>query len=156
MLLVSAVGAGLARAGLPRQPVPVPVETRIAKRAGLESYTPARMIANWRYQGWQYVPGELRVWFGNRSHWQITFDATPQRTSSCATGAQRTFQLDGVKVYWSQVTDPSVEYVQQAWRCVRHPSGVWIRLSATSTRPPSKLAATGVGQVAAFGRLIRR
>jgi hypothetical protein len=148
--------SGLAGAGLPRRPVPAAVETQIAKSAGLESYTPARMLTNWHYDRWQYVPGELRVWFSNRSHWQITFDATPLRTVSCSAGAQKTFQLGGVTVYWSQVTDPTVQYVQQAWRCVKHPSGRWIRLSATSTRPPSRLADTGVGQVAAFGRLIRR
>jgi hypothetical protein len=157
VLVTTAIGSvGSAGAGLPRQPVPLSVETKIAKQAGLESYTPSRMLTNWHYDRWHYVPGELRVWFSNRSHWQITFDATPLRTSNCATGAQKTFQLDGVKVYWSQVVDTTVQYVQQAWRCVRHPSGRWIRLSATSTRPPNRLADTGVSQVVAFGRLIRR
>jgi hypothetical protein len=136
-------------------PVPAAVEHQIAARAGLESYTPARMLTNWHYVRWQYVPGELRIWFTNRSNWQVKFDVTPLRTADCAVGKQKTFQLAGNKVYWSQVTDPTVEYVQQAWRCVKHPSGRWVRLVASSQVPPTKLADVGLGMVVSSGRLVR-
>ncbi len=151
------LAAGTAAAwGMTKQPVPVAVEQQIAKKAGIESYTPARMMTGWHYTHWQYVPGELRVWFTNRSHWDVEFVVTPRLTSNCAAGKQKTFQLDGNKVYWSQTTDPSVDrYQQQAWRCVKSPSGRWMRLVALSGIPPTKLADVGLGQVAAAGRLIR-
>jgi hypothetical protein len=136
-------------------PVPAAVERQIAARAGVESYTPARMLTGWHYVRWQYVPGELRVWFANRSNLQVKFDVTPLRAATCAAGKQKTFQLAGSKVYWSQVTDPTVEYQQQAWRCVEHPSGRWMRLVASSRTPPTKLADTGLGLIVASGRLIR-
>ena len=36
-------------------PVPAAVERQIAARAGLESYTPARLLTGWHYVRWQYV-----------------------------------------------------------------------------------------------------
>ena len=53
------------------------------------------------------------------------------------------------------MTDPTVEYQQQAWRCVKHPSGRWVRLVASSQAPPTKLADVGLGRVVASGRLVR-
>lgn len=136
-------------------PVPSAVEHQIAVHAGVESYTPARMLTGWHYVRWQFVPGELRIWFTNRSNRQVKFDVTPLLTGSCAAGRQKTFQLAGNKVYWSQVTDPTVEYQQQAWRCVKHSSGHWVRLVASSQVPPTKLADVGLGRVVASGRLVR-
>jgi len=154
-LLLLAVGVGAAAAAA-AQPVPVPVERQIAKRAGIESYTPARMMTGFHYGRWQYVPGELRIWFSNRAHWEVEFVVTPRLTADCAAGRQKTFQLDGNKVYWSQTTDPSVDrYQQQAWRCVESPSGRWMRLVAMSPQPPTKLADVGLGIVVASGRSIR-
>ena len=136
-------------------PVPSTVEQQIAERAGLESYTPARMLTGWHYVRWQFVPGELRIWFTNRANRQVKFDVTPLLTGSCAAGKEKAFQLAGNKVYWSQVTDPTVEYQQQAWRCVKAPSGRWVRLVASSQVPPTKLADVGLGRVVASGRLVR-
>ena len=111
-------------------------------------------MTGWHYVRWQYVPGELRVWFTNRSHWDVEFVVTPRLTANCAAGMQKTFQLDGNKVYWSQTTNPMVDrYQQQAWRCVKSPSGRWMRLVALSPLPPTKLADVGLGKVAAAGRL---
>ena len=155
-LVLLALGAAPALAFMPSHPVPAAVERQIAKKAGIESYSPARMMTGWHYLRWQYVPGELRIWFTNRSNWQVRFDVTPLLSSSCAAGRQKTFQLAGNKVYWSQVTDPTVEFVQQAWRCLRGPNGKMVRLTATSTKPPTKLANVGLGQLTAFGRLVRR
>ncbi|HEY5057433.1 MAG TPA: hypothetical protein VII51_00320 [Gaiellaceae bacterium] len=152
-LMVPAAASALA--ATPGHPVPIAVEELIAKRAALESYTPARMLIGFKYEHWQYVPGELRVWFANRVHVEVKFNVTPLLASSCAVGKQKTFQLAGNKVYWSQVTDPTVEYVQEAWRCVKHPSGRVMRLSVVSRTPPTKLADVGLGTVAASGRLIR-
>ena len=151
-LLLLTVGVGAAAA----QPVPPSVERQIAKRAGIESYTPARMMTGFRYDRWQYVPGELRIWFSNRSHREVEFVVTPRLTADCADGKQKSFQLDGNKVYWSQTTDPSVDrYQQQAWRCVKSPSGRWMRLVALSPLPPTKLADVGLGIVVASGRPVR-
>ena len=155
-LVLLALGAVPALAFMPAHPVPAAVERQIAKKAGIESYSPARMMTGWHYVTWQYVPGELRIWFTNRSNRQVRFDVTPLLASSCAAGKQKTFQLSGNKVYWSQNTDASVDTVQQqAWRCVRNPSGRWMRIVVSSTQPPTKLAAEGLGGVAASARLIR-
>lgn len=150
-----ALSAGSAFAFMPSHPVPASVEKQIAKRAGLESYSPARMMTGWHYQRWQYVPGELRIWFANRSNWPVKFDVTPLLAKTCAAGKQQTFQLAGNKVYWSQSTDPSLDYQQQAWRCVKSPSGRWMRIVVSSTVSATKLAGVGLGSVAAAGRLIR-
>jgi hypothetical protein len=153
-LVLAALPAASAAAGTPGHPVPVAVEKQIAKRAGIESYTPSRMLIGFTYERWQYVPGELRVWFANKAHVEIKFDVTPLLASTCAAGKQKTFQLAGNKVYWSQVTDPTVEYVQEAWRCVKHPSGRVMRLSVVTQTPPTTLASVGLGRVVASGRLI--
>lgn len=154
-LAALALGSGSALARPASHPLPAAAERQIAARAGFESYTPARMLAGWHFVRWQYVPGELRIWFADRAHRQVKFDVTPLHTANCADGRQKTFQLAGSKVYWSQVTDPTVEYRQQAWRCVKHPSGRWLRLVASSQVPPTKLADVGLGRVVASGRLIR-
>jgi hypothetical protein len=149
-----ALSAGSAFAFMPSHPVPASIEQQIAKRAGLESYSPARMMTGWHYTRWQYVPGELRIWFANRSNWPVKFDVTPLLAKTCAAGKQQTFQLSGNKVYWSQSTDPSVDYQQQAWRCVKSPSGHWMRIVVSSPVSATKLAGVGLGGVAAAGRLI--
>jgi hypothetical protein len=147
--------AGSAFAFRPSHPVPASVEKVIAGKAGLESYSPARMMTGWHYTSWQYVPGELRIWFTNRSNWQVKFDVTPLLAKSCAEGKQQTFQLSGNKVYWSQSTDSTLDYQQQAWRCVKSPTGRWMRIVVSSPVPATKLAGVGLGGVAAAGRLIR-
>ena len=135
--------------------MPVAVEKQIARRAGIESYTPSRMLIGFTYERWQYVPGELRIWFANKAHVEIKFDVAPLLASTCAAGKQKTFQLAGNKVYWSQVTDPTVEYVQEAWRCVKNPSGRMMRLSVVTQTPPTKLADVGLGRVVASGLPLR-
>ena len=152
-LVLLALSAGSALAFM--HPVPASVEKQIAKQAGLESYSPARMMTGWHYQRWQYVPGELRIWFANRSNWPVEFVVTPLLAKTWAAGKQQTFQLAGNKVYWSQSTDPSLDYRQQAWRCVKSPSGRWMRIVVSSTVSATKLAGVGLGSVAAAGRLVR-
>jgi hypothetical protein len=154
-LAVLLTAGASAFAATPGHPVPVAVEKQISKHAGVESYTPSRMLIGFTYERWQYVPGELRIWFANKAHVEIKFDVTPLRAGTCAAGKQKTFQLAGNKVYWSQVTDPTVEYVQEAWRCVKHPSGRMMRLSVVTRTPPTKLADVGLGTVVASGRVIR-
>src|SRR5271169_724160 len=150
-----ALSAGSAYAFIASHPVPASVEKQIAKRAGLESYSPARMMTGWHYTHWQYVPGELRIWFTNRSNWPVEFVVTPLLAKTCDAGKQQTFQLSGNKVYWSESTDPTLDYQQQAWRCVKSPSGRWMRIVVSSPVSAKKLAGVGLGGVAASGRLIR-
>jgi len=58
--------------------------------------------------------------------WEIRFIVL--RTSgSCRTGMEKSFQLDGNKVYWSHTGAE-----QQAWRCVTGPYGRQVRLVASS------------------------
>jgi hypothetical protein len=149
------LSAGSAYAFLPSHPVSASVEKQIAKRAGLESYSPARMMTGWHYTSWQYVPGELRIWFTNRSKWLVKFDVTPLLAKTCSVGKQQTFQLSGNKVYWSESSDPTLDYSQQAWRCVKSPSGRWMRIVVSSPVSAKKLAGVGLGGVAASGRLVK-
>lgn len=77
------------------------------------------------------------------------FSASPG--AACAgAGKEKSFQLDGNKVYWSHTATG-----QQAWRCVLGPNRALIRLTATTTVPPTKFSDSGLGQVAAAGHYVR-
>ncbi|HXY81339.1 MAG TPA: hypothetical protein VEH55_08210 [Gaiellaceae bacterium] len=45
--------------------------------------------------------------------------------------------------------------VEHQIAALRHPSGRWVRLVASSQVPPTKLADVGLGTVVASGRLVR-
>ena len=62
---------------------------------------------------------------------------------------EKSFQLDGNKVYWSHTGAE-----QQAWRCVTGPNGRQVRLVASSPQPPTKFADVGLGRVVASGKRI--
>jgi hypothetical protein len=136
----------MAVAALP--PVPPAVQARIEARAGVLAYVPARMLIGFRYRSWEYRQQVLRIRFRNRAGWEVVFVAAPQR-GSCASGKQKSFQLDGNKVYWGQTVNE-----QQAWRCVTGRNGRPVRLVAASAKPPTKLADSGLGIVAASGKRI--
>jgi hypothetical protein len=55
----------------------------------------------------------------------------------------------GNKVYWAHTANE-----QQAWRCVRAPSGRMVRLVAASPQPPTTFADVGLGAVVASGRYL--
>lgn len=68
---------------------------------------------------------------------------------ACRMGMEKSFQLDGNKVYWSHTGAE-----QQAWRCVTRPDGRQLRLVASSPQPPTLFADVGLGRVVASGKQI--
>ena len=62
---------------------------------------------------------------------------------------EKSFQLDGNKVYWSHTGAE-----QQAWRCVTGRNGQRVRLVASSPQPATKFADVGLGRVVASGKRI--
>ncbi len=91
---------------------------------------------------------DVEITFGNGAGWEIRFSA---RTTggSCRAGMEKSFQLDGNKVYWSGTGTE-----QTAWRCVTGASGRQVRLVASSPQPATKFADVGLGRVVASGKRI--
>ena len=132
-------------------PVPLRSQHAIKQRTKLYAYVPARVPVGFRYYRWSFTPKPpaLRIAFRNKAGWEIVFSASPG--AACAgAGKEKSFQLDGNKVYWSHTAAE-----QQAWRCVVGPNRALIRLTATTTVPPTKFSDSGLGQVAAAGHYVR-
>jgi hypothetical protein len=148
-LIVGLAAASVAAAST--QPVPLHAQQAIKQRTKLYAYVPARVPIGFRYYRWSFTPKppELRIVFRNKAGWQIVFSASPGAACSGA-GKEKSFQLDGNKVYWSHTATE-----QQAWRCVVGRNHKLIRLTATTTVPPTKFADSGLGQVAAAGHYLR-
>jgi hypothetical protein len=147
-LALLAVGAAAAEAAS-APIVPTVVQARIKRSAPRLAYTPTRIAPGYRFSTWRSELDTLRIWFKNKAGWEIVFVAAPQR-GDCRAGMEKSFQLDGNKVYWSH-TDSE----QQAWRCVTGPAKQAVRLVAASPEPPTRFADVGLGIVAASGKLIR-
>lgn len=143
VVLVALALSASAAAGLPLgRPVPPTQATAIAKRAGALALLPKRMTFGFRYVSWSFRPGRLTVRFVRMGGWTIVYTAQPFR-GSCATGAEKTFQLDGNKAWWA-----AVQGGQQAWRCIDS-----ARVVAYTSRPPTAFGDSALGQVvAATGR----
>jgi hypothetical protein len=142
--LVTAAAAGAAA----KPVVPRAVQLRILRSTPALAYVPTRTASGFRYVNWQKSPSNLEITFDNRAGWEIRFIAL--RTSgSCRTGMEKSFQLDGNKVYWSHTGAE-----QQAWRCVTGPKGRPVRLVASSPQPPTLFANVGLGRVVASGKRI--
>jgi hypothetical protein len=144
LLLLTLVVTAAASAAV--GPVPSRSQQAIEKRASTLAYVPARVPTGWRYYRWAFTPTPpaLRIWFRNKARQEITFVASPLR-GACQAGREKTFQLDGNKVYWSHTANE-----QQAWRCVGK-----VRLTVATPLPPTKFSDTGLGIVAASGHRVR-
>ena len=84
--------------------------------------------------------------FRNKAGRTIDWTVAPM-AGTCDAGKQKSFQLAGNKVWWSQGGG-----VQRAWRCVFGQDGKPLRLTASSTTPPTNLADVGLGRVVASGK----
>ena len=148
-LLVGLVAASVAAASTP--PVPLHAQQAIRQRTALYAYVPARVPIGFRYYRWSFTPKPpaLRIVFRNKAGWEIGFSASPGAACSGA-GKEKSFQLDGNKVYWSHTATQ-----QRAWRCVVGRNHKPIQLTASTTVPPTKFADSGLGRVAAAGHYIR-
>jgi hypothetical protein len=145
-LLVVVAAAGGTAAQAATRPVSGSALLAIDKRAGFRNFLPTRMLSGFTYTGWSYRGGALRIEFRNSAGWVVEWRVQPM-AGTCDAGSTKTFQLDGNKVWWQQFGAE-----QQAWRCVFALDGKPLRLVAASTTPPSKLAGSGLGVVAASAK----
>lgn len=145
-LVLAAVTAVTASAATPV--VPLHSQQALKKKLPALAYVPTRVGFGFRYYKWATTTRPaLRIWFRDKATREITFIATFQ-SGPCAAGKEKTFQLDGNKVYWSHTANE-----QQAWRCVVR-DGRTIRLTVATPIPPTKFADVGIGRIAASGRYV--
>ena len=129
-------------------PIPHNALLAIDRHMTGRNFLPTRMLPGFTYRSWSYTGGVLYVDFRNKAGEVVEWDVAPlHSTPSCAKGSQRSFQLDGNKVWWAQRPE-----VQLAWRCVFGQDGVPLLIAASTATPPSKLAPTGLGIVAASAK----
>jgi hypothetical protein len=147
-ILLLGLTAGVAEGGA-APVVPEAAQARIKAKAASLAYAPTRIPIGFRYRSWQYRQGALRISFRNQAGWEITFVAVPL-AGSCRRGMQKSFQLAGNKVYWSETPTE-----QQAWRCVARRNRPPVRLVAASPQPSTRLAAVGLGSVASSGKMLQ-
>ena len=145
IVLAAAVSASPAAATAARPVSGTPL-LAIDRSAGFRNYLPTRMLPGFAYAGWSKSGGVLRVEFRNQAGRTVVWSVA-RMTGACETGKQKSFQLAGNKVWWAQ--DASG---QHAWRCVFGQDGKPLRLSASSTTPPTQLADVGLGTVVASGK----
>lgn len=131
--------------------VPTRSQHAIHARTAQFSYVPARLPTGWRYYKWSFrsAPRTLSIVFRDRAARELTFDVS-QQDGACAEGREKTFQLDGNKVYWAQGADG-----QQAWRCVTGTTDRLVRIAVGTTMSARTFAPTGLGIVAASGHYVR-
>jgi hypothetical protein len=142
-LIAVAVAAGASAAAAATPVVPVFTQHRIAATVPPLAYVPARLAIGWRYERWSHA-GALRIFFANKAGREIVFVAT-EFGGSCRAGMEKSFQLAGVKVWWSHSSDE-----QQAWRCLNG-----VKLVAATSLTPHQFADVGLGRIAASGHRIR-
>ena len=138
--------ASTAPAALAARPLSGQVLHSIDRAAGFRNFLPTRMLQGFTYSSWSHRGGVLRVDFRNKAAWDVQWRVEPM-TGSCDTGSRQSFQLDGNKVWWAQGATS-----QFAWRCVFGLDGKPLRLEAVSTTPPTKLAGSGLGVIAASAK----
>jgi hypothetical protein len=143
LLVISVLALGLTTPVVPKS-----VQAQIKRKAPALAYAPTRLPLGFHYRTWQAKPGSVRIWFRNKARWEIAFVVVPFK-GNCRAGMEKSFQLDGNKVYWSHTAEE-----QQAWRCVVGPNRRQVRLVAASPQPPTKFADVGLGRVVASGKRI--
>jgi hypothetical protein len=125
--------------------VPPPVQQEIAQQApALIAYAPARLAPGWRYSTWGTTGKTLVIFFENRAGQEIQFLVSRFR-GDCSFAAAKSFQMAGVKTYWSSKT------AQQAWRCVNG-----VKITAATSLPPNRFADVGLARVVASATHLRR
>jgi hypothetical protein len=145
-VLLAGILAAAASAAAPV--VPVNSQHALKKKLPALAYVPTRVGFGFRYYKWATTTRPaLRIWFRDKAAREITFVATFHK-GACATGKEKSFQLDGNKVYWSHTRNE-----QQAWRCLVR-NGRTVRLTVATPIPPTTFADVGIGRIAASGRYV--
>jgi hypothetical protein len=150
ILVLALAGVLAATAAAAAPVVPVRSQQALKKKVPSLAYIPTRVGFGFRYYKWATTTRpSLRIWFRDKAAREITFIATFQK-GTCASSKEKTFQLDGNKVYWSHTANE-----QQAWRCVTGTAGRLVRLTAATPMPPTKFADVGIGRIAASGKRVQ-
>jgi hypothetical protein len=142
-LIAVAAAAGTSAAAAAAPVVPAFSQHRIAASVPALAYVPARLAIGWRYSRWNHTGG-LHVFFVNKAGREIDFSVS-RFSGECRAGMAKSFQLDGVKVWWAQTAAD-----QRAWRCVDGR-----KLMAATTLGADRFADVGLGRVVASGHRIR-
>jgi hypothetical protein len=148
LLSLASVAAALAAAspaGAAAPVVPAPAQQQIARRAPAVAFVPARLATGWRYRNWKVQGGVLRIWFASKTEPRkvVVFSAA-RFHGSCPAGMEKSFQMAGVKVWYSHTATQ-----QQSWRCVHG-----VKVVASTTMPPTRFSGFGLGRIAASGHRI--
>jgi hypothetical protein len=146
VVLLAAIAALALPFAAAARPVPDSAVLAIDRKAVNRNFMPTRMLIGYRFASWSYRNGVLRIPFRNKAGRAIDWTVAPM-TGTCRAGMQKSFQLAGNRVWWSQSGG-----VQRAWRCVFGADGRPLRIAATSTTPSAKLADVGLGRVVASGK----
>jgi hypothetical protein len=145
-IFLAAAAATTASAATPV--VPTHSQQALKRKLPSLAYVPTRVGFGFRYYKWATTTRpSLRIWLRDTAQREITFIVTFQHLP-CAAGKEKTFQLDGNKVYWSHTANE-----QQAWRCVAG-NGKSIRLTVATPMPPTTFADVGIGRIVASGRYV--
>jgi hypothetical protein len=130
LLLLAAPPAHAKSAAL----VPPFIEQLVRTKAGALAYVPTRAPFRYRYVGYGWNGGTLRIKLADRrfaldGRHSLVFTAQRFRgtLAGCGASRERSLQMGGNKVYW----DGSV-----AWRCVRGSDGRLVRLTASGPKLP--------------------
>jgi hypothetical protein len=129
------------------KPVPQRVVLAVDGTTAIRNFMPTRMLPGYAFKSWSYKGGVLRMTFRAKTGSTIVWTVAPMPGGSCDRGKDGSFQLAGNKVWWAE--DGAS---QRAWRCVFGQDGKALRLTASSTTPPTKLAGVGLGRVVASGK----
>jgi hypothetical protein len=128
--------------------VPPFIQQLARAKAGALAYVPTRVPLHYRYVGYGWNRGTLRIKLADRrfpldGRHSLAF--TAQRfggtLARCGDGRQRTLQMGGNRVYWDGA---------QAWRCVRGSDGRLVRLAASGPNLPD----VALGRVVASGKRV--
>ncbi len=122
-------------------PLPRGALLAIDRAVPARNFLPTRMLPGYAYRGWRDGGGVLRVDFRDRAGQVVEWRVEPM-TGTCDAGRQRSFQLDGNKVWWAEDAKE-----QRAWRCTFDRAGKPVRLVAASAVPGTELAPSGLGLV---------
>lgn len=145
-VLATAAVASAARTTM----VPLFAQQLLVKRSPLLAYVPTRIAApSFRYSGLSASKKMVSETFSQTPKRKIVFTAVPF-AGDCTSGKQKSFQLSGNKVYWAQGATS-----QSAWRCVTNAAGRRVKLSASSTLPPTAFADVGLGTIVASALRVR-
>jgi tetratricopeptide (TPR) repeat protein len=127
-------------------PVVTPFIQKLVKaKAGELAYVPTRVPLGYRFRSQEWKPSTetLKLRFATQTQQPLVFTAVRFRGpfASCGESSQRTFQVDGNRIFWDGTS---------AWRCQRTTAGGIVELLANGP----DLSRVALGRVVASGKRV--